>query len=147
VELDVTEARVEEAGEGLRAPPADLGIGAEGKPPLGHATEAAERPVGHPGQDLDQGVLRQARRGLLRLLVLMFLQMGETVQFRFVLIPCNYWIEDRKSKSSGANLGRRWLGGGERRRRMGWRWSGPAADLVAGRRRVARILAAFFPSS
>jgi hypothetical protein len=86
VELDVTEAGVEEAGEGLRAPPADLGIGAEGKPPLGHATEAAERPVGHPGQDLDQGVLRQARRGLLLLLVLMFLQMGEMVQFRFVLI-------------------------------------------------------------
>jgi hypothetical protein len=84
VELEAIAAEVEEAGEGLRAPLADFGIGAEGKPRLWHALEAAERPVGHPGQDLDQSVLRQARHGLV-LLVLMFLQMGETVQFRFLI--------------------------------------------------------------
>lgn len=39
---------VEEAGHGLRRPPADAGVGAEGEPLLGHALEAAQRPAGHP---------------------------------------------------------------------------------------------------
>jgi hypothetical protein len=79
---------VEEAGQGLRTPLADLVVGAEGKPGLGHALEAAERHVGHPRQDLDEWPLGDAPQWLLLLLVLLLLlltrlQMGETAQFSF----------------------------------------------------------------
>jgi hypothetical protein len=69
-EMEATPVLVEESREGLRRPPADVPGGAEGKPRLGHALEAAERPIGHPTKDLDEGALGEARRRLLLLLLL-----------------------------------------------------------------------------
>lgn len=62
---------LEEAGQGLRTLLADLGVGAEGKPGLGHALEAAERAVGYPRQDLDEGAFGEAPQGLLLLSLLL----------------------------------------------------------------------------
>jgi hypothetical protein len=59
---------VEETGKGLWRPRENVPGGAECKPRPGHALEAAERPVGHPSKDLDEGALGEARRRLLLLL-------------------------------------------------------------------------------
>lgn len=57
---------VEEAGQGLMCLPAEGRVGAEGEPWFGHALEAAERAVGHPGEDVGDEVLGEdagIRRG------------------------------------------------------------------------------------
>lgn len=59
----VGQAVMEESGEGLRCPLDGFdGVGAELAPLLGDALEAAERPVGQPRQDLDEGALGDALR-------------------------------------------------------------------------------------
>jgi hypothetical protein len=88
VELYTILTGVEEAGKGLGTTLADVGVRAEGQPRLGHALEAAERHVGHPREDLDEGPLGEARRSLLLLLLVFLLllphlQMGDIAQFRF----------------------------------------------------------------
>jgi hypothetical protein len=52
----------EEAGHGLRAPAADDGVGAEGKPWPGDALEAAQRLVGHPREDFGDEIVGEAGR-------------------------------------------------------------------------------------
>lgn len=69
---------VEESGEGLGRSLDDVRVGAEGEPLLGHAPEAAERPVGQARQDLDEGALGEARRRGLPLLPL--LRKGEAAR-------------------------------------------------------------------
>jgi hypothetical protein len=61
---------MEEAGQGLRRPLTDVWAGAESEPRPRHTLEAAQRPVGHPRQDLHERALREAPRGLLLLLLL-----------------------------------------------------------------------------
>lgn len=68
----------EEAGQGLRVPLADVWVGTEGQPWLGHTLESAERPVRHPRQDFDEGPLGEAPQGVLFLFVRR-LQMVHTV--------------------------------------------------------------------
>ena len=63
-ETELVVVVVEETRKGLRRPLADVLGGAEGKPRLGHALEAAQRPVGHPSEDLDEGTLGDAHRRL-----------------------------------------------------------------------------------
>lgn len=135
VEFEASAVLVEESRQGLRRQLADLWVGAEGEPGLGHALEAAERPVGHPRQDLREGPLREAPQRLLLLLVvlphLLRLQTEESV--RFGSIDC--WIEDWKKEEEGknrANYLRRFLGGGERRRGMGMGRSVLVADSAVG---------------
>jgi hypothetical protein len=65
--IEIIDVLVEEPRQGLWRPLADVRGGAESKPRLGHALEAAERPVGHSRKDLDEGALGEARRGLLPL--------------------------------------------------------------------------------
>jgi hypothetical protein len=73
VEFETVDVVVEEARKGLRRPLADVPRGAEGKPRLGHALEAAERPVGHSSKDLDEGALGEARHRLPLLMLLLLL--------------------------------------------------------------------------
>jgi len=55
----------EEAGQGLGRFLAEVRVGAEGEPGSGHALEPAQRHVGHPREDLDDEVLREAGHALL----------------------------------------------------------------------------------
>jgi hypothetical protein len=79
MELEASTVVVEEAGQGLRAPLADVGVGAEGQPRLGHALEAAERLVGNPRQDSGEDVGGEAPERVLFLLLLV-LQIVGTVR-------------------------------------------------------------------
>jgi hypothetical protein len=75
-----------------RAPLADVGVGAEGKPRLGDALEAAEQLVGCPRRDLDEGGDREAPHGrglllvLFLLLLLLHLQTGNKPVVGFPLL-------------------------------------------------------------
>jgi hypothetical protein len=84
---------VEETGKGLWRPRENVPGGAECKPRLGHALEAAERPVGHPSKDLDEGALGEARR---RLLLLLYVCV-QTVRLGF---PYSFFL-DRKLDQRG----------------------------------------------
>lgn len=55
----------EESGQGLGRFLAQVGVGAEGEPGSGDALEAAQRPVGHPREDLDGEVIGEAGHALL----------------------------------------------------------------------------------
>jgi len=58
-------AEAEDSGQGLGRFLAEIRVGAEGEPGSGHALEPAQRPVGHPREDLDDEVLREAGHALL----------------------------------------------------------------------------------
>lgn len=122
-----------EAREGVWRTLADVETGAKIKPRLGHALEAAERPVAHPLQDLPEDVVGDVRRGLLLLpFLLLFTKEEDTVgsHLRIRTRHSLSWMEE------GREGGRRDLGSndGERRRRTGRRVL-VAARLVGRRRR------------